>query len=177
MLPCARAHRNYEELLWRARRGIRGAWTSRSPGWVRVGIVARTRHTIGVITGYELRRAMNLLPERLIEWEVVVVGGWATAQARMTTHGRVHACTGGRFTSAWWNLNNPGGWRRWPQAERAAALSWWGVKTEFPRLLGKSRRVSDLFFVMPNPVMRVVPIARDGGWRCGGVGEGCGGVR
>ena len=34
---------------------------------------------------------------------------------------RVHACTGGWFTSAWWNLN-PGGWRRWPQAERCHPL-------------------------------------------------------
>ena len=32
--------------------------------------------------------------------------------------------------------------------------------------------VSDLFFVMQNPVVRAVPIPRDGRWRCGGVGEG-----
>ena len=56
---------------------------------------------------------MHLLPERLIEW--VVVGGWAAAQARRTTHGCVHACTGGWFTSAWWNLN-PGGWQWWRNA-------------------------------------------------------------
>ena len=51
VLPSARAHRNYEELLWRARRGIRGAWALRSPGWVRVGIAARRRHTVSVIAG------------------------------------------------------------------------------------------------------------------------------
>ena len=51
---------------------------------------------------------MHLLPERLIEWKVV--GGWATVQARRTTHGRFMRFTGGRFTSAWWN-SNPGGWR------------------------------------------------------------------
>ena len=50
-LPCARAYGNYEGLLWRARRGIRGAWTLRSPGWVRAGIAARRRHTTSVITG------------------------------------------------------------------------------------------------------------------------------
>ena len=63
---------------------------------------------------------MHLLPERPIVWKLV--GGWATAQARRTTHGRVHAFTaGGRFTSAWWSLN-PGGWRRWSQAERRRPL-------------------------------------------------------
>ena len=119
VLPCARAHRNYEGLLWRARRGIiRGAWTLRSPGWVRVGIAARRRHTIGVITDNGLR-AMHLLPERPIEWKVV--GGWTAAQAHRTTHDRVHAFTGGWFTSAWWILN-PGGWRRWPQAERSCGM-------------------------------------------------------
>ena len=41
-----------------------------------------------------------------------------TAHAHGTTHGCVHACTGGGCASAWWNLN-PGGRRRWwPRAER-----------------------------------------------------------
>ena len=41
-----------------------------------------------------------------------------TARAHGTTHGYVHACTGGWCASAWWNLN-PGGRRRWwPRAER-----------------------------------------------------------
>ena len=30
---------------------------------------------------------------------------------------------------------------------------------------------------MQTPVVRTMPIARDGGWRCGGVGEGCDGRR
>ena len=82
------AQRGFWEGVRRARRGLRGAGTSSSPGWVWVGITARKRHTFRVNKSSESHIYCLNVSSQVWWW---VLNG----RARARHHARLRACVHG----------------------------------------------------------------------------------